>query len=121
MSKGPGRIERRVEEAFLRNAGWISLPSLTRDVFHEYYRDSEHRSYIYDIQHKHAVSVRRAADKVAARLGWLRTQSGHFRYSESRSGRGGRTYYVPTNIFLAATPDIPDDVFAEDSGVDGTP
>ena len=95
MSKGPGRIERRVEEAFLRHAGWIQLASLTRDVFREYYRDGEHR--IYDVQHKHAVSVRRAADKIAFRLGWLRSQPDR----PGLPGRGGRTYYVPRDIFLA--------------------
>jgi hypothetical protein len=103
MSKGPGRIGRRVEEAFLRYNGWLSLAVLTQDVYREYYRDGEHR--IYDVQHKHAVSVRRAADKVAERLGWVRIQPGRM----GQPGRGSRTYYVPRD-FLVNFPDENDSI-----------
>ena len=61
MSKGPGRIERAVAEAFAANAnGILSVDELVSIAYQGINR----------VEKKHRVATIRAADKVAARTGW---------------------------------------------------
>jgi hypothetical protein len=71
MSRGPGRIERAIEETFTAN------PSETFTV-------DELVATAYpgtdEIEKKHRVAVIRAADKVAARLWWEKALSERFHH-----------------------------------------
>jgi hypothetical protein len=62
MSKGPGRVERAIEDVFTaRPDATFTVDELAAYVFHG----------VNYVEKKHRVSVIRAADKVAQRLNWM--------------------------------------------------
>jgi hypothetical protein len=66
MSKGPGRIERAIADAFAANSnGILSVDDLVSVAYQGINR----------VEKKHRVATIRAADKVAARIGWACRQA----------------------------------------------
>lgn len=76
MSRGPGRVERAIEDAFTAHPGdYFGVAALCLISY----------KGINEPAKRHRVAVLRAADRVAARLGWIRLTSerpgGHVVYA----------------------------------------
>jgi hypothetical protein len=99
MSRGPGRVEKTIEKAFIERP---SATFSTDDLIILVYPGVE-------VEKKHRVAVLRAADRVAARLHWEKWQCRRFRWGdgwpgsecESLKGRGA-VFMNPADVWSYA-------------------